>query len=382
MGSTKQVRYTIYCHTHIDSKRCYVGLTKKTMMQRWNNHVLNAKKKSGRGCTHFWNAIRKHGKDAFSHEVLEVCTDLDQANLAEEWWIRKLGSRNPESGFNLKKGGAHTPHPIKNPWDRPGYREKHKDDILSCLTLEAKAKSKAAAGTFEGRAKRSSMSKARWKNSEFREKCCAASKQTWSDLERRSKMSLTQSEIWENSDVRERASRAIKKKWQDDEYRAVVSSASKESNNRPSVKEKLRQARVGKKASDETKAKLSNTVKLRWQDPAYRDRMDEVLKEKLNNPEHIARKSESAKKVWSDPEYRKRQSEAHRGKSPGQSTRDKLRLANGKFEMEGGEIIAKLCDRHGRVLPGDFSVRKFDGGKISVICLLCFREMNKLRLTT
>jgi group I intron endonuclease len=344
MSSTKLVRYTIYCHIHVDSGRRYVGLTSQTVEKRWKNHIHAAKSSNGKNCFHFANAIRRYGKDAFTHEVLEVCTDLDQANLAEEWWIRQLDTRNPEFGFNLKQGGSHTPHPIKNPWDRPGYREKHKDDILSCLTPEAKAKSKAAAGTFEGRAKRSSMSKAKWKDPEFREKCCAASKQTWSDLERRSKMSLTQSEIWENSDVHERASHAIKKKWQDDEYRAVVSSASKESNNRPSVKEKLRQARVGKKASDETKAKLSNTVKLRWQDPAYRER----------------------------------QLETHRGKSPGQSTRDKLRLTSGKFEMEDGKIVAKLCDKHGRVLPGDFSVRRFDGGKISVVCLLCSRERDTM----
>ena len=34
------------------------------------------RKKTGKGCTHFWNAIRKYGKDAFTHEVLEVCTDF------------------------------------------------------------------------------------------------------------------------------------------------------------------------------------------------------------------------------------------------------------------------------------------------------------------
>ena len=124
MSSTKQVHYTIYCHTHIESGRRYIGLTKKTTAFRWNQHVQNSKKKTGKGCRHFWNAIRKYGKDAFSHEVLEVHTDLDQANLAEEWWIRQLDTRNPEFGFNLSRGGYHVKRPVSNPWDRPDYRAK------------------------------------------------------------------------------------------------------------------------------------------------------------------------------------------------------------------------------------------------------------------
>lgn len=115
-------RWVIYCHTHTESGRRYVGLTKKTVLQRWNSHVLNAKRKPGKGCHHFWNAIRKYGSRAFSHEVLAMSWDLDGANVTERWLIEHYGTRNPEKGFNLMRGGGHTPHPIKNPWDRPDYR--------------------------------------------------------------------------------------------------------------------------------------------------------------------------------------------------------------------------------------------------------------------
>lgn len=116
------LRWMIYCHTHIETGRRYVGLTKLTMMARWNQHVNNAAKKVGKGCRHFWNAIRAYGKNAFSHEVLEVCTDLDVANVAEECWIEFYDTTNSAKGFNLMRGGGHTPHPIKNPWERPEYR--------------------------------------------------------------------------------------------------------------------------------------------------------------------------------------------------------------------------------------------------------------------
>jgi len=116
-------RWTVYCHTLISDGRRYIGLTSKTMLARWNGHVNLAKRSNGRR-SHFAAAIRKYGKDAFSHEILEVCEDLDVANLAEECWIELLDTRNLEKGFNLAKGGKHVPHPKSNPWDRPGFREK------------------------------------------------------------------------------------------------------------------------------------------------------------------------------------------------------------------------------------------------------------------
>lgn len=101
--------WIVYCHTHIESGRRYIGLTKRTLRFRWNQHVLNAKKKLGKGCHHFWAAIRKYGKDAFSHNVLETCDTLEEANEAEEAWISSFSSRYPDFGFNLARGGNHVP---------------------------------------------------------------------------------------------------------------------------------------------------------------------------------------------------------------------------------------------------------------------------------
>jgi len=178
MSSPKPVRYTVYCHIHIESGRRYIGLTKKTMLARWNQHAYNAIHKPGRGCHHFWNAIRLYGKDAFSHEVLEVCDSVEAANAAEQKWIEHFKTRDPEFGFNLKRGGDHLPHPIKNPWDRPEFREKAMANLARMqeagLSPETRAKTVATLRT-----------------SEFREKASELTKQQFSSPEARLKMSET-----------------------------------------------------------------------------------------------------------------------------------------------------------------------------------------------
>src|SRR5271155_3226832 len=117
--------WTLYCHTHIESGRRYIGLTSKTMERRWQKHVYAALRFSKGGRWHFPNAIRKYGKDVFSHEVLAQSWTVEGANVTEEELILQYGTRNPGLGFNLAKGGAHIPHPIrKNPWDNPEYRAK------------------------------------------------------------------------------------------------------------------------------------------------------------------------------------------------------------------------------------------------------------------
>ena len=76
-------RWIIYCHTHIDSGRRYIGLTMQTMMQRWKSHVYAAmNSKDGRW--HFPNAIRKYGSKSFSHQVLAMSWDLEGANETEK----------------------------------------------------------------------------------------------------------------------------------------------------------------------------------------------------------------------------------------------------------------------------------------------------------
>jgi group I intron endonuclease len=203
----KQDCWTVYAHTHIESGRRYIGLTKKRMLQRWNEHVYNAKRKQGKGCRHFWNAIRKYGKDAFSHEVLEVCYSLEAANEAEKRWIVHFDTTNPEEGFNLAPGGAHTPHPIKNPWNRPGFREARLADLRKAnASLTPTIRSKRA--------------KKLWQDPEFREKITKVLRANSSDPEIRVRLSEINKEIKARPEEQARASAHSKAMWESEEYRA------------------------------------------------------------------------------------------------------------------------------------------------------------------
>ena len=175
--------WTIYCHIHSESKRAYVGLTSQTMEKRWKNHI-HAAMTSKNGRWHFPNAIRKYGKEAFSHRVLEICDSLEKANWREEAWIELFETRDPRFGFNLMRGGAHVPHPIrKNPWNDPEYRKKMEGNSKklwenSVMLIEASKRSRKKWEDSEYR----SQYKKIWENPQHREKCLSGFSQHTKNL--------------------------------------------------------------------------------------------------------------------------------------------------------------------------------------------------------
>jgi len=233
-------RWTIYCHTHVESGRRYIGLTSKTMERRWQKHVYAALRFSNGGRWHFPNAIRKYGKEAFSHEVLAMSWYLEGANATEEALIEQYDTRNPEFGFNFMKGGLHTPHLITNPWNRPEYRAK------SILAANDK-----------------------WKDPEYRKKSVLAFKNRWKDLAYRSKLSLAIKNKLKDPEYREKLVLSSRGKWLDPVYRTKNMTAAKAGLN-----------------TLESKAKISLQSKIKWENPEYRKKQlirlhDPILKEKV-----------------------------------------------------------------------------------------------------
>lgn len=180
-------------------------MTARKWQRRWSQHVTQSLSAKGKTC-HFANAIRKYGKDAFDHEVLETCMTVEEANLAEEKWIAHFDTCNPEKGFNLTRGGGHTPHPIRNPWDRQEYREKATE----------------------------------------------ASRRTWSCPDRRAAMSAAKIGVPLSDHHRSRISEAAAGKKHDEDRRARSSEAQRKSQARPEVK-----------------ARHSEGLKRKWEDPTW-----------------------------------------------------------------------------------------------------------------
>lgn len=222
-------------------------MTKKTMLQRWNQHVYTSEAVSKRGWSHFANAIRRYGKDAFSHKVLETCDTLEAANSAEERWIEELGTRDPEKGFNVMKGGAHIPHPVRNPWDRPEFRAANAGlNVRHILTPEAREKQKASLRSPESKSKRSAQAKASMSSPETVEK----------------RRLMREDPAYKSS-----ISSSLKTTLSDPSVRAEMSSRTVALHQDPSYKEKVSVPHSAAMASPDVRAKLSASSRRAWSDP-------------------------------------------------------------------------------------------------------------------
>lgn len=88
----------IYKVTNTVNGHIYIGQTKTALGKRWSKHCSDAR--SGAG----WilaAAIRKHGREAFTVDVVEECPDKDALNAAEIAWILKL-----QPAYNACGGGG------------------------------------------------------------------------------------------------------------------------------------------------------------------------------------------------------------------------------------------------------------------------------------
>jgi len=282
------MKWTVYCHTHVESGRRYIGLTKHTMLQRWNRHVYNSKS-SKDGRWHFPNAIRKYGKEAFSHEVLGICNTLEEANVLEVEKIAEFDTTNPENGFNLKPGGSSTSYPVNTPEFRDKLSAGQKRRFSNPLERE---KSKAASlklwNNSEMRVKLSESQKKRFQKPEELAKSSAASKKLFSDPEMRSKMSLIQRERFIDPRKRKELSEAQLNRMGDPEYRERMLAGFRKQNSNPD------------------RSKLSAAQKKRFSNPSEIAKKSAASRKLCGDTNYRMKMSEKINKLWEDPEYRKR----------------------------------------------------------------------------
>lgn len=90
----------VYLHRS-PSGKAYVGIASRSWRNRWRSHVFDARHGSRLA---FHAAIRKHGPEAFTHEVLAECETRAEAEALEMRLIAQFGTRRP-AGYNLTAGG-------------------------------------------------------------------------------------------------------------------------------------------------------------------------------------------------------------------------------------------------------------------------------------
>lgn len=89
----------IYLITNKLNQKKYVGQTARDIYTRFDEHCTEK-----RGHSKLHNAIQKYGWLNFKVEPLEE-VPLDQLDEREQYWIKKLDTRNPEIGYNIASGG-------------------------------------------------------------------------------------------------------------------------------------------------------------------------------------------------------------------------------------------------------------------------------------
>lgn len=89
--------YQIYIHTAPNGKK-YIGQTCQRLERRWRNghgYCINP---------YFSRAIEKYGWENITHEVVQTCETLEEANEAEKALINKYRSNDSKYGYNISAG--------------------------------------------------------------------------------------------------------------------------------------------------------------------------------------------------------------------------------------------------------------------------------------
>jgi group I intron endonuclease len=91
--------YLVYMHTAPNGK-AYIGQTFDYQRRCCEHQKQN-------GCIAFARAILKYGWNNFKHEILKDNLTIDEANLWEQFYIKKFNTVKP-NGYNLRDGGKNS----------------------------------------------------------------------------------------------------------------------------------------------------------------------------------------------------------------------------------------------------------------------------------
>lgn len=97
------MNFIVYRHCS-PSGKSYIGVTSRSVEERFNEHVRLAKREN---IYHFHQAINKYGAESFITEILEENVPSTKIVESEKFWIKKFDSF--KNGYNMTEGGqGHT----------------------------------------------------------------------------------------------------------------------------------------------------------------------------------------------------------------------------------------------------------------------------------
>ena len=230
----------IYCITHKDTNRVYIGQTVSTLKQRWASH------RSTSFCVVLHRAIEKYGHENFSIEQIATADSKESLDVLESHYIEFFGSTDRATGFNLMRGGSFGKHSdeskkkmsiaLRKAYENPEFKAKlsaartgvkHSPDrianVVAALTGK-KATDKAKKSLSEARIKlwQDPVSSENMRRSSIEARKCESYKATvaantnaqWADPEKREKLKAAQAAgtaaFW--ADPEKRAARIAKRR--------------------------------------------------------------------------------------------------------------------------------------------------------------------------
>jgi group I intron endonuclease len=220
----------------------YVGQTTRSLAFRWGQHLARARRGSNYP---LHAAIRKHGADSFTVEMLEEVADRSGLNERELYYAGLFHTLSPD-GYNLKAGDGH----------------------LSEFSEETRRKMGAASKAHQ--------------TPEVREQTAALMRARWADRDWRARRSALFRQAQSRPEVRAANS-------------ARQVGVQKVLMNRPEVRAKLSAAQRLAHARPEVRSNHSEGARRMWSKPGHRERHAASLKVALNRPGAQARRIASAR---------------------------------------------------------------------------------------
>jgi group I intron endonuclease len=95
--------YSVYLVTNLVNKKRYVGITSRSVKERFTHHCTQG--------YYLTSSIKKHGRDCFSLELITTTSSKQTAAKYEILLIKKFNTKFP-NGYNFSDGGqapTHTP---------------------------------------------------------------------------------------------------------------------------------------------------------------------------------------------------------------------------------------------------------------------------------
>lgn len=91
----------VYCITNKVNGKQYIGMTSRTLQERWDSHCSAARNGSN---FRFHCAIRKYGEESFDKHILFENLNIDECRTLEEQSIKEY--QTLVKGYNAKPGGC------------------------------------------------------------------------------------------------------------------------------------------------------------------------------------------------------------------------------------------------------------------------------------